>query len=124
MVARAAERHIGTVTELGFGQLPTQRYDRTTSVFADIGEPRVGSPIPIIDKAHVAPLPDHDMVEDTHPHQLTDLTQAARDFNILLARRRVAARMIVDEDDGGGRFADHRSEDVTRVHDARRQRPL
>jgi len=62
------------------------------------------------------------MVEDTHSHHLAGLTEPAGDLNVLLARGRIAAGMIVHENDRDGREPDHLGEDVARVKDRNGER--
>jgi deazaflavin-dependent oxidoreductase (nitroreductase family) len=64
------------------------------------------SPIPVVDETHVPALADHDMVEHSHADEIANLTQTPGDFDVLSARRRVSARMIVKKNHGGGRLAD------------------
>src|SRR5262249_46582783 len=82
------------------------------------------SPETVVDETHVAAMSDHDVVEHADADEVSDLAQPPGDLDVLAARRRVAARMVVDEDHRSRRFADHRQVDVARVDDARGQRAL
>ena len=65
---------------------------------------------PLVGEADVAAVADDDVVEDADAHQFADLAEALRDRDVLGARRRVAARVVVHQNDGGGAFLDHRHE--------------
>src|SRR5712691_7845543 len=81
-------------------------------------------PIAIIHEADILPLADHYVVEHAHAHHFADLSQAASDVQIFLTRRRIAARMVMYEDDRSSRLADHWVEYLTRVNQGRGERPL
>lgn len=73
------------------------------------------SPRAKTDKLAVA---DDDVVEHRHAHQFARLFQTAGDLPVFPARRRVAGRMVVDQDDGGGGVANRRAENLPRMNDA------
>ena len=68
-----------------------------------------------IAEAKVAVMADHNMVEHAHAHDVAHVFQTLGDVDVFAAWRRIAAWMIVHEDDAGGRFADDRMEDFARV---------
>ena len=57
---------------------------------------RIPSPVAVIDEADVTAGTDDDVVDDANADDLADLPEAARDLEVLPARGRIAARMIVD----------------------------
>ena len=67
---------------------------------------------------------DDDVLDDLHADDLANLRQVAREREIGVARRRIPARMIVQQDDGRRRGQDGRLEHFARVHEAGRQRAL
>src|SRR5439155_1542632 len=66
----------------------------------------------------------HHVVEHADADQLARLTQALGDGRVLGRRRRVAARVVVDEDEGRGGRADGGGEDLARVDERRGERAL
>src|SRR4051812_2460853 len=58
----------------------------------------------------------HDVIEYSNAHDVTDFFQAACDLYIFGTRCRVAAWMVVDKDDRGSRFPDHRVVNFTWVN--------
>src|ERR671931_2221629 len=75
-------------------------------------------------QARVAPASDDDVVMHVQVEQPRALDQLARQAHVFAARRGIAARMVVQQDHGGGRLQDGGLEDLTRVHEAGRQRAL
>jgi len=45
----------------------------------------------LVDETHVPSLSDDDVIEDAYAHQFSDFAEAAGDFDVFLARRRIAA---------------------------------
>src|SRR4051794_35916632 len=63
---------------------------------------------------------DHDVIDDVDPDDLADLVEAVREGDVLGARPRIAARVVVHEHAGARRHAHERPEHLARVHvDAR-----
>src|SRR6185436_12821519 len=61
--------------------------------------------------------PQNDMVEDINLQQLPGANQVARHFDVRVARGRVAAGMIVDDDEGGSIGRDGAAENLPRVNE-------
>src|SRR4030095_9385896 len=79
---------------------------------------------PFIAEAEVAIVTDHDVVEDAHSHDIADFFEAFGDIDVLGARRRIAAWMVVDEDNRRGGFPNDRIVNFTRMNQRRGQRSL
>ena len=62
------------------------------------------------------------MVVDPEVEQARALDQLARQPDVLPARRRVPARVVVEKNDRRRRLEDGRLEDLARMHEARRER--
>src|SRR5690349_12582934 len=73
-------------------------------------------------QARVASASDDDVVVHVQLEQPRALDQLTRETDVFAARRRVAARMVVQQDDRGGRLEDGGLENLARVHQAGRQR--
>ncbi len=71
-----------------------------------------GSPIPVVDEGNVLPAADDDVIKDPDTDEFADFAEPAGDLDVLLAGCRIAAGMIVEEDDGGGAVADDLSVNV------------
>ena len=56
--------------------------------------------MPCLTKARVRALADDDVIEHTNPEKLTSLCQPSRELDVLDARIRYPARMVVRDDDG------------------------
>ncbi len=69
-------------------------------------------------------LCDHDVVQHRNPEQRAGPRQADRDLPVLPAGRRVAARVVVHQQDRGRRLAQRGPEHLARVHQARREGAL
>src|SRR3989338_3394627 len=67
-------------------------------------------------EAKVVVVADHHVVQDSHSHQLAHLFQPPSDLQVLRTGGRVAAWMVMNKDDGGRRFADHRVVHLSRVN--------
>src|SRR5258705_12658922 len=75
-------------------------------------------------EAKEAVAADHHVIENPHAHDVTDFFQAPGDVDVFRARRRVAARMIMDENYRRGRLADHRIVNFARMDQGGRERAL
>jgi hypothetical protein len=75
-------------------------------------------------EAKITVMADHDMVEHTHAHDVAHVFQPLGDIDVLGARRWIAARMIVHEDDAGGGFPNNRVVDLARMDQRRGERSL
>ena len=73
-------------------------------------------------EAVVSIAADDDVIQNADAHHFSHLLQPPRNLDILGARRRVAARMVVDKDHRGGGFADDRIVNFARVDERRGER--
>src|SRR6516162_1197343 len=81
-----------------------------------------GSPRPGIDEAIVPSVAEDDVIEDADTDELTRIAEALGELDVLCARRRVAARVIVSQEQRSGVAGDCRLEDLSWVDDRRRER--
>ena len=68
-------------------------------------------------------VPDDDVVADLDFEQLAGANQVARDFDVRLRWRRLAAGVVVHEHDCRGGERDSNFEDLARMHEYRIERP-
>jgi hypothetical protein len=61
-------------------------------------------------------MADHDVVQNSYAHDIADFFEPSGDVDVLRTRRGVAARMIMDENNGGGGIANHRVINFARVN--------
>ena len=61
---------------------------------------------PALGQAHVRATADDDVIVHEQPQEAGALDELAREVDVLLRRRQVTGRMVVDEDDVGGRLED------------------
>lgn len=91
----AREREVGSAQRTekpeGRGQLPPL--------------PSPALPVTVVYEAHVAALSDDHVVEDGDADDFADFSKTPGDLQVLPGRRRVAGRIVVDEDDRGGGVA-------------------
>jgi len=59
------------------------------------------------------------VVEDTHPHHLAGLAQAAGDLDVLLRRSRITGWVVVTKDHTCGAVPDDLVEAISWMNDAR-----
>src|SRR5216117_2080566 len=71
-------------------------------------------------QARVAPAADDHVIVDAQVEQLRAFHELPREADVLAARRGIAARMVVEQDDRGGGLEDCRLEDL--VHPRRSDR--
>jgi len=57
-------------------------------------------------------MADHHVIENTYPHDIADFFEPPGEIDVLWTRRGIAARMIMDEDNGSGGIANHRVVDL------------
>src|SRR5688572_3532266 len=74
-------------------------------------------------EARIAVARDDDVVEKIDPEDSPRFEEAPRDGQVLLARSRVAGRVVVRQHDARRGHGDRRKVDLARVHDARVQAP-
>jgi len=74
-------------------------------------------------EAVVLPVAQDHVVEDSNAEQLADLTQALRELDVLARRRRIAAGVIVHQNDRCRRQEDGRTENFAGMRGRGGQRP-
>src|SRR4029453_16105783 len=72
-------------------------------------------------EARVRVTSHHDMVEELDPEETSRFGDAPRDGQIFLARRRIARRVVVGEDQARRGDGERGNEDLARMDDARVQ---
>ena len=70
-------------------------------------------PVARLDKADVGAGADHDVIEQANAEQISGLAQTAGDSDILLARRRVAAGVVMNYEERRGIAENDRLEQLT-----------
>ena len=70
----------------------------------------------------MAAAPHDDVVEQRNAEQLSSMAEAIGERDILRARRRIAARMVVHDDDARSARPDGRSEHLPRMNQTRGER--
>lgn len=61
-------------------------------------------------------MADHHVIKNTYAHYIADFFEPSGDIDVLWTRRGIAARMIMDEDNGGGGIANHRVINLARMN--------
>ena len=70
----------------------------------------------LVCKAKIATAANDDVVQTPNAHNLAHFAQPARDLQILIARCRITAGVVVDEDQPGGHVGDGWPEYIARMH--------
>ena len=74
-----------------------------------------------VSKAHVSAVTDDHMVEQVDPHKGCNALEPTGQIDVVGARARITARVVVHEDDRRRALPNGRLEDFSRVDDARRE---
>ena len=78
---------------------------------------------PGLSKRVVASVGDDDVVDHLNSEEPSSLGEPSRHGSVLRARRRIAARMVVDQNEGTRRASDRFSKNLPWMHKARRECP-
>lgn len=69
-------------------------------------------------------MADHHVIKNAYAHDIADFFEPPGDIDVLWTGRRIAARMIMDEDNGGGGIANHRVINLARMNQRGREGSL